>query len=201
MQPATLSSVPPALMEPTQPLPPASMSLGHIPTPACHRARLTTTSSPQSHPPEILTAPQSARWSIQRLQGAVIGTPGSWNSRGNTIWTVFDDNIRSFYDAANATGDWAGLDFGEGVTNKITQIKFSPRPNNDGKWINGTYVPGSSWGGRMVGGQFQGSNDPTFASGVVTLYTITTAPPSGVMTSVTIVLSGRFPLCALHWPD
>jgi fibronectin type 3 domain-containing protein len=127
-----------------------------------------------------------------RLQGAIIGTPGSWNSRGNTIWTVFDDGIRSYYDAANVTGDWAGLDFGNGVTNRITQVRFSPRPDNDGKWIDGTYVPGSSFGGRMVGGQFQGSNDPNFASGVVTLYTITTAPPSGVMTSVTISNTNAF---------
>ncbi|MFT3788022.1 MAG: PA14 domain-containing protein [Tepidisphaeraceae bacterium] len=38
----------------------------------------------------------------------------------------------------------------------------------------------------MIGGKFQASNDPNFASGVVDLYTITSTPPTGVYTDIAI---------------
>jgi hypothetical protein len=34
----------------------------------------------------------------------------------------------------------------------------------------------------MVGGIFEASNDPTFSTGVVTLYTVATAPVDGLTT-------------------
>ena len=94
-----------------------------------------------------------------RLTGTVIGSPGSYNNLGATITKVYDGALGSFYDAANGSGDWAGLDLG--VSNVITQIKYCPRVG---------------FASRMVGGQFQGANVADFSSGVVTLFTVTSAP-------------------------
>jgi fibronectin type 3 domain-containing protein len=105
------------------------------------------------------------------LTGTIIGSPGSFNNSGAGIQDVFDGTLLNYYDAADASGDWAGLDFGAGVTDVITQIRFAPRAN---------------YASRMVGGVFQGSNTPDFSSGVQTLYTITSAPAVGVMTTVLV---------------
>ena len=100
-----------------------------------------------------------------KLTGTVIGSPGSWSNLGNTITNVFDGNTNTFYDAANGTGDWAGLDLGSGTNGVVMLIKYWPR---------------ASSGSRMVGGQFQGANVADFSSGVVTLFTVSTAPPDGM---------------------
>ena len=99
-----------------------------------------------------------------KLVGTVIGSPGSWSNLGNTITNVFDGNTNTFYDAVNGTGDWAGLDLGSGAAATVMQIKYYPR---------------ASSGSRMVGGQFQGANVASFSSGVVTLFTVASAPPDG----------------------
>lgn len=104
-----------------------------------------------------------------KLTGLVIGTPGSWSGSGNTIDKVFDGNLGTYYDAVNATGDWAGVDVGS--PRVVTQIKYAPR---------------SGFAGRMVGGQFQGANVADFSSGVVTLFTVTTAPTADVLTTQAI---------------
>lgn len=116
--------------------------------------------------------------STNKVTGTIIGTAGSWANSGNTIAKVFDNNVNTFYDAANATGDWAGLDFGAGVSNVIGQINYWPRTNN---------------ASRMLGGVFQGDNSPTFPN-PVTLYTITTTPPDAqqVVTSQTITNTKAF---------
>ncbi len=103
-----------------------------------------------------------------RLFGAVIGSPGSWNNVGNTITNVFDGNLNTFYDAANSSGDWAGLDFG--APKVLTQIRYAPR---------------AGFASRMVNGVFQAANNSNF-TGAVTLFTITNAPPAGVLSSRTI---------------
>ena len=108
--------------------------------------------------------------SFPKLTGTIIGTAGSWNNSGNTISNVFDGNLNTFFDAPNGDGDWAGLDFGAGVTNVITQINYCPR---------------SDAASRMVGGIFQGANNTNF-TGAVTLYTITNQPATGVFTPATI---------------
>lgn len=113
---------------------------------------------------------------IVKLAGTVIGSPGSWNNSGNTIAKVFDGNISTFYDAMNATGDWAGVDLGN-TNSTLVQIKYCPR---------------ATFAARMVGGQFQGANVADFSSGVVTLFTISAAPPDGVMTVQTITNTTRF---------
>jgi fibronectin type 3 domain-containing protein len=65
--------------------------------------------------------------SSTKLNGAIIGTAGSYYNSGNTIAKVFDGDLTTYFDAAAGTGAWAGLDFGSGVSNTITQIKYCPR--------------------------------------------------------------------------
>src|ERR1035441_1525149 len=114
-----------------------------------------------------------------KFVGAVIGSLGSWGNYGNTITNVFDGNTNTFYDAVNGTGDWAGLDLGSGAAATVMQIGYCPR---------------AGFASRMVGGQFQGANVAGFSSGVVTLFTISSTPPDGVMTvqSVTNAASFRY---------
>jgi beta-xylosidase len=101
--------------------------------------------------------------STNQLHGTTIGTPGSWNNVGNTISNIFDNNINTFFDAPDVSGDWVGLDFGAGVSNVIGQIRYWPR---------------SGYTSRMQGGYFQGANTSSFAD-AVTLFTITNVPPDG----------------------
>ncbi|GEM_PF-666557 len=112
-----------------------------------------------------------------KFAGTVIGSPGSWGNQGNTITNVFDGNLNTFYDAVDGTGDWAGLDLGSGAAAIVMQIKYCPR---------------ASSGSRMVGGQFQGANVANFSSGVVTLYTISSTPPDGVMTVQAVTNAASF---------
>jgi alpha-L-fucosidase 2 len=104
-----------------------------------------------------------------KLTGSIIGTPGSYNNLGNNITNVFDGNLTTYFDgpnSSNGNGCWAGLDFGSGVSNVITQIQYCPRTGNES---------------RMVGGLFQGANDPSFTN-PVTLFTVLNTPPDAVMT-------------------
>ncbi len=91
----------------------------------------------------------------------------------------------------SASGSWAGLDLG--TAQVITQVKYCPR---------------ATFGSRMVGGVFQGSNASDF-SGAVTLYTVAVAPADGAYTtqavsngtglSVTSAFSVR-PMDFVMWP-
>jgi len=110
-----------------------------------------------------------------KLSGMIIGSPGSWANSGNTIDHVFDGDLETYYDATAASGHWVGLDLGAPFV--ITQIKYCPR---------------RGYAGRMVGGRFEGANVPDFSTGVVTLLTITTTPPEGVLTSRTINNANAF---------
>jgi hypothetical protein len=103
------------------------------------------------------------------LSGTVIGTSGSYLNEGNTIAKAVDGNLSTFFDGPVANGDWVGLDLGSAQS--IGQISFAPR---------------SGFASRMVGGVFQASTTSNFSSGVTTLYTITTAPTNGVLTTVTL---------------
>jgi hypothetical protein len=109
------------------------------------------------------------------LTGTVIGTPGSWGNSGNTIDKAFDGNLSTYYDAANGSGDWVGLDLG--IARSVRQIKYCPRWN---------------YGYRMYGGVFEGSNSADFSAGVVTLGTITTTPPSGGFSTMDIPNADTF---------
>jgi hypothetical protein len=100
------------------------------------------------------------------LTGTIIGSPGSYHDAGGTIANVFDGSLITYHDAVNASGDWAGLDLGAPYV--ITQVKFSPR---------------RGFASRMLGGVFQGANVADFSDGVVTLFTVDTAPPDGELTA------------------
>lgn len=119
-----------------------------------------------------------------KATGIVIGTPGSYGGGDNTKDKVFDDDLDTFFDAANASGDWAGLDLGS--TKQITRIRYAPR---------------SAWPNRMVGGQFQGANTADFSSGVVTFYTVPSSPPTGVLTEVLVGDTGTYRYVRYIGPD
>ncbi len=119
--------------------------------------------------------PNSAEAAVRfpKLPGGIIGTAGSYNNSGNTIAKVFDNDLNTFFDGPNnssGNGCWAGLDFGVGVSNAITQIKYCPR---------------AGFESRMVGGVFQGANLTNFA-GAVTLYGVGTQPFANVFTIANI---------------
>ena len=122
------------------------------------------------------SAEASARPLIE-FAGTVIGSPGSWDNLGNTITNAFDGDTNTFYDAADASGDWAGLDLGGGAAAIVMQIEYCPR---------------ASLASRMFGGQFQGANVAGFSSGVVTLFTVGGIPPDGVMTVQAITNAASF---------
>jgi fibronectin type 3 domain-containing protein len=102
-----------------------------------------------------------------KFVGTVIGSPGSWGNYDKTIANVFDGNTNTFYDAVNGTGDWAGLDLGSGAAAIVMQIRYCPR---------------AGFASRMLGGRFQGANVADFSNGVVTLFTVASTPPEGVLT-------------------
>jgi uncharacterized delta-60 repeat protein len=101
-----------------------------------------------------------------KVAGTAIGTPGSYRNHGTTIANAFDGNLSTFFDAPDASGDWVGLDLG--TAQVVTQVKYAPR---------------AGYQGRMVGGEIQASNSADFSSGVVTLYTISSTPAAGVLTT------------------
>lgn len=107
------------------------------------------------------------------LPGTVIGTTGSYNNSASTRDKAFDNDINTFFDAPVADGTWVGLDLGS--SRWVRKIQFAPR---DG------------FAARMVGGIFQGSNDPSFASGVVNLATVNSAPANGVFTTLDVNAAG-----------
>ncbi len=119
-----------------------------------------------------------------KLTGATIGTPGSYNNEGNTIAKVFDGNLGTYFDAPGPDGNWAGLDLGS--EQRITLVTYCPRPG---------------WASRMVGGIFQGSNTANFSSGVVTLFTIGSAPPEGALTEQAISDPGSYRYVRYLSPD
>jgi uncharacterized repeat protein (TIGR03803 family) len=110
------------------------------------------------------------------VSGAVIGTAGSWQNRGNTAAKVFDGSTSTFFDAPSpGNGDWAGLDFGSSQT--VTAISFAPRVGYEK---------------RMIGGVFQGSSTADFSGVVTNLAPTLTAAPSDGFTTVTVNGSFRY---------
>ena len=102
-----------------------------------------------------------------QLTGTTYGTPGSYQNNGNTVAKATDGDLSTYFDAPTASGAAVGIDLGSAKVAK--QIKFAPRNGN---------------AARMVGGVFQASNDANFGSGVVTVYTVGSAPASGSLTTV-----------------
>ena len=111
---------------------------------------------------------------------ASANTTASYNNDPNqTFAAAFDGNTNTFFDAPTASGNYLQLDFGSAKT--ITSLSYAPRVGSGG----------NAFESRMVGGIFEASNDPTFASGVTTLYTITSTPPDG-LTTVSITNGSGF---------
>ena len=77
--------------------------------------------------------------------------------------------------AAAADGSGVGYDLGTAAT--VTSIAYAPRRGYEN---------------RMVGGLFQGSNSPTFSTGVVDLYTVHAAPKAGVLTTAAVTNTATF---------
>ena len=125
--------------------------------------------------------PNSAEAAVRfpKLTGAIIGTAGSYNSLGDTIANVFDNNLNTFFDgpnSSNGNGCWVGLDFGVGMSNVITQINYCPR---------------SGFESRMVGGIFQGANQAGFGD-AVTLATVGTQLATSAFTPASVTNAAAF---------
>ncbi len=133
----------------------------------------------------FLLGPLPAR-ADNKLTGTIIGTSGSWNNSGNTKEMAMDGNLSTFFDGPDpGTGEWVGLDFGSGVSNTISQVRYCPR---------------SGWASRMVGGKFQGANAADF-SGAIDLFTLAAAPAEAIMTAQPITVTNAFRYVRYLGPD
>ena len=104
-----------------------------------------------------------------QLTGFPIGTLATWDGTG-TVQKAFDGNLNTFFDPANASlTNWVGLDLGVNAT--LTQISFAPR---------------ADFASRMLNGTFQVSSTPDFSANVKTIYTITSVPKAGLLTTVSV---------------
>ena len=66
-----------------------------------------------------------------KLRGSVIGTPGSYlNQSSSAKEAVFDGNPLTFFDANEANGAWAGLDFGR--PERISKVLYLFRNDDNG---------------------------------------------------------------------
>jgi hypothetical protein len=61
----------------------------------------------------------------EKLSGVPVGTPGAWNNSNSTCDKAFDGDMTTFYDAAESSGAWTGLDFQE--REQICKIRYLPR--------------------------------------------------------------------------
>jgi hypothetical protein len=114
-------------------------------------------------------------------QYLIIGTDGTYaGSPYITKYNLFDGNIATYFDA-DATGSWAGLDYGDGNAQQILEIQYTMR-----NW--------SSAKDRTVGAEIQGSNVSDFNT-YETLYTVTTndlAYPTANVITVTNTTPFRY---------
>ena len=99
-----------------------------------------------------------------QLTGTTYGTAGSG---ANTPAKATDGSLATYFDSPTGSGGYVAVDLGSAKA--VSQIKFAPR---------------GGWASRMVGGRFQTSNTADFSSGVVTVYTVGSAPVTGSLTAV-----------------
>ena len=117
------------------------------------------------------TAKQVTTDKVVKITGTIIGTSGSYgNNSSRTGKAALDGNLSTYYDAANASGDWVGYDLGTRYTAQIVYVKYAPR---------------SGYPARMTGGKFQVANEADF-SDAVTIATVPEAPTEGVLTKLTV---------------
>lgn len=85
----------------------------------------------------------------KKLEGRIIGTPGSWYNSPMTCDKVFDGDIYTYFDAAQGDGDyaWAGMDLGK--QQSICEIRYFPRIEDcrivDGRTYELYYWTGQDW--------------------------------------------------------
>ncbi|MGC3989735.1 MAG: glycoside hydrolase family 2 TIM barrel-domain containing protein [Chthoniobacteraceae bacterium] len=117
-----------------------------------------------------------------QLGGTIIGTTGSYGSVATaTREAAMDGDTSTYFDAPAATGAWVGLDLGSNTTASLARVRYCPRPESNG----------SNFAARMVGGKFQGANQPDF-SDAVDLFTIATTPTTATYTTQEITNAGAY---------
>ena len=122
--------------------------------------------------------------SLNLFGGNIFGTTGSYKNDGNTVSNAEDGDIGTFFDASTGNDDVVGLDLG--FTRVLQQITFAPR---------------NGYAYRMVGGIFQASNSADFSSGVVNLYTVTSAPVQNALTSIGVSVTTPYRYLRYLAPD
>ena len=75
---------------------------------------------------QLLSAvlPAAAPAGSTKLTGALIGTAGSYQSKGNTIAMAVDGNTNTYFDAPSGVQGWLGFDLGTPKT--ITEVQYVP---------------------------------------------------------------------------
>lgn len=104
--------------------------------------------------------------------GTQIGSSGSNGGSGNTIAKAIDADFLSFYDAANLSDDWTGIDLGVGNSGTLTGFRVAARLGDSSASTIYQFED------RLRGGVVEVSDDPTFATGVTTVLTLPNAPPT-----------------------
>lgn len=122
-----------------------------------------------------VSSPQRA-WAsgfVHQLEGLVVGTPGSWENKGDTIHKLFDGNTSTYFDAAGDPS-WGGLDLGCVARRTVTQIRYWPRDNWSQRMKNNTFDVARTSDGVS-----------TFETSA-TLHTITSEPAQKAWTTVSL---------------
>lgn len=70
-------------------------------------------------------------------EGKAIGTPGSFENKGDTFEKAFDGDPLTFYDGKQSDGCWAGMDFGQPVA--VSSVGYTPRHDDN------NVVPGHTY--------------------------------------------------------
>jgi len=118
------------------------------------------------------------------LTGTPYGTSPAWGDLPNTYDKAFDGDPSTFFDYAEPSGGYTGIDLGAGHASPVAAIRFVPR--------NGQL-------GRMVGGRFEGCTDgPT--AGCRTLATVDDGPVLG-WNELAVADTGRYRWLRYVGPD
>jgi len=118
------------------------------------------------------------------LTGTPYGTSPAWGDLPNTYDKAFDGDPATFFDYAEPSGGYTGIDLGAAHAAQVAAIRFVPRAGQLR---------------RMVGGRFEGCTDgPT--SGCRTLATVQASPALG-WNELAVADSGRYRWLRYVSPD
>ncbi|MDB6077117.1 MAG: glycoside hydrolase, family 85 [Akkermansiaceae bacterium] len=135
-------------------------------------------SAPLSTEQATFSFPQSPNLHHPLIESYPVAAPITVIGSGDVanMTQAFDNNLGNFTEPGGDSNAWVGLSLPGRV--RLTAIRFAPR---------------AGFSGRMAGGQFQGSNDATFATGTVTLATVgSPGPPEGIETTLTVANTGTY---------